>query len=416
MNSPEYENTSSEIQTTPLDVIAELKNKGYIPDQSPFWWGTDYDYDPREYLDHEEFFERLVKIESPKGHLYYLYPLPEVPITSINFDVEGLPMSFLVTARPFHPKELDYQSYFYSTAQLLKDYETIDNIKVNIKEGVGRPEFHFMPHIRGLLSGVRNDNFFWYPVPYEFYERIAPFLKNSRYAYLTDMDIFRENAERNEGIDGGYSRSQLTYRGVYEELENVSHFMTGKLLIPDPELTNMFTFRDHTYDGPERFLKNHSYGRNFGYKNQLQFEEFLQIYRQQQNLNFLYPININGIKHTLPLFIANRDLDSDTIRTPLVYGVPVRLSHGGKAGIIRIVDPLIAEFISGKLSRELGIEVNTLLYKPKKGKSSYDVIQGKQVGDTYQPPLLFSRKSQTSGINMGCVDDDDYFAYLYKRL
>jgi hypothetical protein len=417
MDSPEYEYSSSETKTTPLDVIAELKNEGYIPDQSPFWWGTDYKYDPRVYLDHEDFTERIVKIEPPEGCPYYLYPHPEVPMTSITLDVQGKSMSFLVTARPFHPKELNYQPRSCLTDPVLQNYKTTDNLKANITEVAETPRFHFMPHIRGLLSGVRNNNYFWYPVPYEFYEKIIPFLRSSRYAYLSDMDEFRwEEESLGVGNGSGGSRSQLTYRCVYEELEKVSHFKTNKLLIPDSKLTDMFTFRDSTYDGPERHLKNHSYGRNFGYRNQLQLEEFLQISKREKNLNLLYPININGIEHTLPLFIANRDLDSDKIRAPLVYGIPIRLAHVGKAGIVRIVDPLIAEFISSKLSRDFGVEVRTLLYKPKKGKSSYEIVPGKPIENTYQPPIIFPRRHlPDNAINMAFASDDDYFDYRYKR-
>ncbi len=45
-----------------IETIKEFKRKGFIDDKSPFWWGTDYAPDPREYLTFKEFRNRLVHL------------------------------------------------------------------------------------------------------------------------------------------------------------------------------------------------------------------------------------------------------------------------------------------------------------------------------------------------------------------
>jgi hypothetical protein len=347
-NDIEY--SPSEIETTSLDVIAKLKKSENIPSQSPCWWGTDYPPDPREYLPHEEFKNRMVpffvKEETGEVTEYYFYPRREVPITTVELEVYKEKCVFLVTARPC----TDYMYYLESLTHPIEDTTDLFN--------------NYIPHIRGVLASVRGNNFFWYPIRPNFYSEIRESLKGTSFEYL--------DPQKNDYL---YPVTYRIFESNFSELEKIPAFLTKKLFRPD--FTEMFD----------------SY-RVFDYENQLQLEDFLQSYKKRKNLILLYPVTLNGINTTIPLFIANRMPDSDDITGPLVYG---SLTCGGskssqsEMGIVRIVDPVIAKLISSTLSRDFGIKVKTLLYKPRKGKSVYEPVSGKDIGDTYQHPLIFKR-------------------------
>jgi hypothetical protein len=354
----DFEYSSSEIETTSLEVIAHLKENNKILSQSPCWWGTDYPPDPREYLPHEEFKNRMipffVKEETEEITEYYFYPRKEVPITTVELEVYGEKCVFLVTARPctdgYSLSDLEYLTH-----PLEYESEVFNN---------------YIPHIRGVLASVRGNKFFWYPIRLKFYSEIRESLKGTSFEYL--------DPRKNDYL------CPVTYRvfdSNFSELEKIPAFLTKKLF--RPEFTKMF-------DLYGMFNSYEAY-RN---EDQLQLEEFLQCYKDRKNLKLLYPVTLNCINTTIPLFIANRMPDSDDITGPLVYG---SLTCGGskssraEMGIVRIVDPIIAKLISSTLSRDFGIKVKTLLYKPRKGKSIYEPVLGKDIEDTYQHPLIFKR-------------------------
>jgi hypothetical protein len=350
----EFEYQPSEIETTSLEVISQLKDRGEIPSLSPCWWGTDYPPDPREYLPHEEFKNRMIPFfvkDECTGEIieYYFYPRKEVPITTVELEVYGEKCVFLVTARPcntwFGMSHLESL-----TGPREYEYPVFNN---------------YIPHIRGILASVRNNKFFWYPISPNFYEEIRKSLKKgSPFEYL--------DPGKNEGL---YPVTDRVFDSNFLELENISAFLTKKLFRPD--FTEMFD----SYRNPDN-------------ENQLQLEEFLQVYKDRKNLKLLYPVTLNDINTTIPLFIANRMPDSDDITGPLVYG---SLTCGGskssraEIGIVRIVDPIIAKLISSRLSRDFGVAVKTLLYKPRRGRSIYEPVLGKDVEETYQYPLIFRR-------------------------
>jgi len=202
MHSPEFRDiTSPNIES--IGAIRDLKNKNFIPNQSPFWWGIDYTPDPRKYLPYEEFQQSLIEIkqdkiissygglnpetgeyikpyilETPARH-FFLYPNSQVPISIINLDIFDQNLFFMVTARPFHPKEI----HSNPVEPLLSKYQTASNLKQQFQIEK-EPLEHFYPHIRGLISSVRGNNFFWYPINNEFKPYIKSTLFKKNLSYL----------------------------------------------------------------------------------------------------------------------------------------------------------------------------------------------------------------------------------------
>jgi len=152
-----------------IDIIRELKNKRWINQCSPQWWSTDYAIDPREYLNIGEFKKRLIHLGNCNIQQWskfldhdivqkdvYLYPYPDVPITILNIPVNDLNLPFLLTARPYHPKEI----YFGGVGSFISDHpvETLEEFAA----AGGKLELlnHFYPHIRGLFAGKRGNHYF----------------------------------------------------------------------------------------------------------------------------------------------------------------------------------------------------------------------------------------------------------------
>lgn len=351
MNSSELSHSLPEIKPTPLETIKSLQEECIIPDHSPFWWGTDYQPDPRKYLPYEEFSQKLVKIDRMIGDPYYLYPEPEVPITTIELPIFGQKLNFMVTARPFHPKEINSDPpeillREFKSASLLQKYVQEHNDSLfnfsqgEIQENCNEPLGHFKPHIRGLLASVRGNNFFWYPI--------------NLFSLSTDQTRDQFNfalQERNLSYLGifqtGYGGDHLTYKDIWEELISLPNiFCTKKLSMPELHSINPNKPRE------------------------VQAEEFISGYTRS-NLSLLYPIRIHGINHTLPLRIRNVRFGNDEIKA-LICGIKSNVVD--HCGIIKITDPEIAKQISQEISQDFGIPVETLLYVPHPGKSTYQRV------------------------------------------
>ncbi|MDO8656915.1 MAG: hypothetical protein Q7K45_06785, partial [Nanoarchaeota archaeon] len=154
MRSCDFENLNSLAPST--ELIKRCRASHLIREGSPLWWSTDYPFDPREYLPFEEFRNRLIHFKNGEikaenldfsdqggdefcepGALdlddeeyaefkdfrrnealralntkeVFLYPRSQVPMSVLELEVGGEPTPFLVTARPYHPKEILSKPY-----------------------------------------------------------------------------------------------------------------------------------------------------------------------------------------------------------------------------------------------------------------------------------------------------------------
>lgn len=333
-----------------LETIGDLKSRRFIKGGSPLWWSTDYLPDPREHLTFEEFKERLVclgqcptKIWGSRGEdriinrEVYLYPEPNVPMAVLNLPVSGQDLPFLVTARPYHPKEADFEPWpvFLVTHPLEKLPEFIQNGGV-----IDLPE-HFYPHIRGLFAGRRGNNFFWYPLRvfsywHEFGVQLRTALEKQRlsFVYLYDPP-FSENRR---------------YTEVWQDL-----LRRG---LVDQRKPAWFDFAAE----------------------EVSCEEFLRDWLvTAKDLFFYYPLRVLDLTYPLPLIVATRSHKESKIRKPVVLGIYAENElhgYGHRWGILRIKDRLLATEISRLISAELGLSIEAVLFTPQPGRPKYERVLG----------------------------------------
>lgn len=332
-----------------LETIGGLKQKRWIKDSSPYWWQTDYSPDPREYMDFKEFRKRLVHLgicrttdarpyhaeEYTREKDVYLYPKPEVPMTILNLEVLGQELPFLVTARPYHEKEKFDQPL---SIPLLKDVGLEDLQELARSGGEIDLHRHFYPHVRGLFVEARGNNFFWYPLHvdvfwYEFGEKIHEALKKK---HLGFVDLYEQPY-----MDG------RTYVKVWKELMKRNDLVDIRPVLAD-----------------------------FDYL-EVSREEFIQGKDSNEDLLVYYPLRVSGIEETLPLVISNRTHKEGKERKPIVLGTYAENGGHGytrRGGILRIKNLELAKEISGRISTDFGISVDTVLFTPQKGRPKYERI------------------------------------------
>jgi len=352
MRLPETEITHQE--KSYIKTIRELKEKNFIENGSPLWWSTDYKPDPREYLPFDKFRQRLIhlgKCKTSVVHSFlheeksverdvYLYPKPKVPITILNLDVSGEQLSFLVTARPYHQKEL-YNFHSPSAIfphSLWEHAQEIKKLPEFIRSGgiIDLPE-HFYPHIRGLFAGRRGNHFFWYNFHLwgGFGQTIKDSLKSKK---LSFVNLYQPP------MDG-----RRTYSEVWFELE------------------------------AKKNLVDHKKPRWFDYSySEVSAEEFIEDYQKtNENLVVFYPLRHPDIENTLPLVISNKTHQESKIRKSAVLGIYAengRIGRCRQGGILRIKNYEFAKEINKSISEDFGIPIDTILFIPQKGRPKYERI------------------------------------------
>lgn len=352
MRSPEFESAGIKSPTT--EIIRELKSKLFIKEGSPLWWSIDHTPDPREFLPFEEFRNRLVHLgecQTTRTDFYllgdkrtverdvYLYPEPRVPVTVLDLEVLGQKLPFLVTARPYHEKELFYRPFsaflhYHPSIKELSDYTQPGGV-------VDLPD-HFYPHIRGLFAGRRDSHFFWYPLRIntwwrDFGQHIDEALKKSDLSFI-------------ELYDPPY-REDRTYSEVWTELEEkkglVDQSKPGWVDFPYTEVSA---------------------------------EEFLEDYpKADQDLMVFYPLKLPDIENTMPLIVTTRTHKGSRFKKPVVLGIYAENGLVGRCrrgGILRIKDRPLAETVSKSISEDFRIPVDAVLFTPQKGRPRYERVQG----------------------------------------
>ncbi len=353
MAHPEFEPSSHEGSS--LQNIKELKRNHFIKDGSPLWWSINHTPDPREYLPFKEFRNRLAHLgecrttrtdfyllgdKHPVQRDVYLYPEPRVPITVLDLEVLGQKLPFLVTARPYHEKELFYRPF----SAFLHHHPSIKKLRDYVQSGgvIDLPD-HFYPHIRGLYAGRRESHFFWYPLRInswwrEFGQHIDEALKKKGLSFI-------------ELYDPPFAEDR-TYSDVWAEL------LEKKTLVDQKKPT----WVDFPYI-------------------EVSAEEFLEDYQKtDQDLLVYYPVRLPQIETTLPLIMATRTHNESRQRNPVVLGIYAENGEIGRCrrgGILRIKDRQAAESISQSISRDFGIPVDAVLFTPQKGRPKYERVSSK---------------------------------------
>lgn len=350
MQSVEFEHP--ELPKVNLETIRNLRERLFIKQGSPLWWSTDYTPDPREYIPFGEFQERLVHLgncKTTRNRLFlrdsdeyqterdvYLYPHPTVPMTIIDLDFEGQSLPFLVTARPYHQKELQSKPFptfvFRQPLDTLPDYVS--------SGGVIKLPNHFYPHVRGLFAGRRGDNFFWYSL------RTVTWWGKFGQPLREALD--KKGLQFIELYDPKYSEDR-TYSEVWDKLIKRKDLVDTR----SPRWVNF------EYD-------------------EVSAEEFIEDFsRTDKDLLVFYPIRAPATESTLPLVITSRTHKESPIRKPVVLGIYAENGLVGRcrqAGILRIKDRQFAQSISQAISQDFGVEVDTVLFTPQKGQPRYERV------------------------------------------
>lgn len=342
------------------EIIRELKERRYIKDGWPLWWSTDYAPDPREFLAFEEFKRRLVHLgrcntrHDWRGNEIikdvYLYPEPQVPITVLNLPIEGMDLPFLVTARPYHKKELDCQPF----PVFLYEGHPLETLSEYTRSGgvIELPD-HFYPHIRGLFAGKRGNHFFWYPLEVhplvsDFGRKVDESLKTSG---LSFVDVYN-------GRPSMSPTEQRTYPEVWRELSE----KTGLVDLMAPDWIDFEATK-------------------------VSAEEFLEDHQKPEDLLVFYPLRLPGIESTLPLVIATRTHNKSRVKKPVILGVYAengRTDRNRRGGILRIKDYELSLAVSKAISEDFGIPVDAVLFTPQKGRPRYERVSGFSFR---QPPI-----------------------------
>lgn len=332
----EYERKPSSPNIKPIDLnlLKSLKENKYILDRSPFWWGLDYLPDEHEYMSYYEFENRLVEIKPKKfsepsvgnsfgygEEPFFVYPEGKVPITTLNLDVMGQKLSFMVTARPFNPKEIGSYDYLLNIFQTTERLKKLLEIDVKNEKDLNRPKDEFLPHIRGLIVSQRKGNIFWYPIldETEFQQSVSDSLKQ------LDLDYLGINFTSSQG----YKR---TYPLVAKELRQHPDLFNTKRL----DLSKFFPTKEVS---AEEFVRHH-----------------------RPDLSLIYPVKIPGINLEIPFYISNHSIDSNhcLFPTATVYGAYL-------PDVFPVKDCEIAKKIVEQVSLELNIPTDVLVRIPQKG-------------------------------------------------
>lgn len=335
-----------------LETIKDLKSSGWIKNSWPYWWSTDYEPDPRVYLNYKDFEYKLVyigkfipKFEQCQRDLL-LYPEPDVPVSVVSLDVKGHELPFLITARPYHEKEIEYSSHYMDLRYQPVEKPLFERLQGYLKEGNSlRLPRHFQPHIRGLFAGVRGTHLFYYPLGMvdNKWESIEDSIEE---AFLKEM-LYPLYVYHEPYLGGN------TYQEIYWEME------------ANPDL---FDTKD-----PKRV--------DFAF-NKVSIDEFLDQTKNGQNQQggeqmVLYPLRLPGFKHTFPLVIVSRTHRSSRLFNPAILGVYSSVIRGyrmGVSGIWRIKDEGLASVISREMTQDLGINIDTVVFKPAKGRPIYERV------------------------------------------
>lgn len=337
-----------------LTTIRELKSNGTVGKESPLWWDTDYEPDPREYLDFKEFKRRLVHLGKCKTRNHfqlstsfterdiYLYPRPKIPISILNLEISGHMLPFMVTARPYHEKEL----FSEPISLFLLQNKDLNKLKEELaidKNKIVDLHQHFQPHVRGLFAGAKGNHFFWYPVHF-----------NAAFDAAEVGIKFQEAQEmlkkKRLGFIGLYQPpygNRRTYHRVWKELAH------SALVSMNPKWPDFSSFREVSAD------------------------EFIDDLNMDGDRYVFYPLRTPLLKETLPLVITTQTHEASNDRKPAVLGIYAENlppGYGFKAGILRIKDLKFAQFISNQVSQELTTPIDTVLFTPQKGRPKYDRI------------------------------------------
>jgi hypothetical protein len=316
--------------------IADLRTKNLIQPGSPYWWSTDYVPDPREYLPFEEFYRRLIDI----GEGYKLYPEPRVPMSVLDLTVEGMPLSFMVTARPYHEKETQgeaaYDTFgidkivpFDEALHYLPRSGSVDRLQSS------RIPYHCLPHIRGMFIEAKGTHLFW------------SIIHGGRNVHSFPSKIQRELGK--VGLTGIIANDFMYY----------SSFKTH---------TNA-----HRAAAEAKIINGKKHAKiDFDYE-EVSRPEFCDRHNGEGNLAVKYPVRIVGLDYTLPVLVANRTHQKSSVRKPVALGIESGSGIDGKGnGLWTFRDRAVAQQIANILTVDLGVEVDALLARPRPGFPRYE--------------------------------------------
>jgi len=349
MRSPDFDNLNSAAPS--LRTIRNLKDLGWIKPGSPNWWSTDYAPDPRKYLTFDDFQSKLVYLGQQdtvnrefavdrviKPRQVYLYPNPQVPMTVLEIKMGNHNLPFLITARPYHPKEI----FDNPITPFIQDHPLSALPRYLSSGGKLEISSHFYPHIRGLFAGKRGNHLFWYPLfTGAWWKEFGQPLKNA---------LIKQSIDFLEVYNPPYSQGDSTFTHIWEELSQKGNLVDQR--------------RPTTVDFPTH---------------QTSAEEFLENWQDpdKKEPTVVYPLRHPDFKYTLSLVITAKTNRGNNIRKPVILGILAENGGTGYThigGICRIKNKQLAEDISGAITADFGTQVDTVLFIPQKGRPKYERI------------------------------------------
>jgi len=295
-----------------------LHSRGYIDRHRPLWWDYDYKPEPREEVPLKTFLERVVVVraEGPKGAEISLplYTGSAVPITCLDVDLYGSPVSLFATARPYTPEELGVATRFGDMPALAfgmsllggaappkqSDVWPAENLRETMHQRGMPIKAHFRPHIRGIVKERRANHLFWYPMQNaEVCEAIETALGEFSkvfipWIYPTDRSYTWFGCEWHSKVGADSTSGESTYRSTTRELAGAGrHMISWK--------------RHHKVWVPKR--------------QEVAYDEFVRGCDGGEDLFSVYPVSVDDVTGVIPLALATKTHKESRRRGPVVLGV-----------------------------------------------------------------------------------------------
>jgi len=314
--------------------LKDLHDRGWIDRHKPFWWNINYAPDPRELISLEDFVSRIEILSVETNHSkrkisFPLYYGEKVPIILHKINLNGEDLDLFITARPYIEKEAKGLTW---PLEKLKE-EFIENEFAIFL-------YHFIPHVRGLLRGERNDTIFWNPIisdeaAISIHNKIQEIVPGM-FVWLSSKgryDIFAYNWYGKVGADSISSESPK-HLTPYQELKK-RKLISGKKHFNLP----MIGLEEVAYD------------------------EFMQNLDSLDHMISVYPIRHPNLDETIPLVLATRTHSQSKRKAPTVLGVMGGYSHQENYRIWRINDKNFCKYISETLDKHFNVVFDVVYFK-----------------------------------------------------
>jgi len=328
-----------------IEKLAEL---GAIEKPSFTWWDLDYKKDPRVFYKFDEFQKRLEFVGECSSHNYpkkiFIYTGQNVPVSTLDIKVEKEDVRLFITVRPYTPKEL---------SSLNKQSEINSVLRKKVKNNNPDIRLHFLPHIRGYVKEKVNKRILYYPVKddKQIEEAVNSELKRLDKDFLV--------------INEWYGYTSYNYF-ISDKVKNAKGELDSKKYILTQRNNNSMPLKSVDIKWPG-----------------LEFVVYDEFTDEDKELICYYPFRAEDMSETIPIAISTRTRPNGNSGF-FVLGVfnkyedsyiEFRKSvHLPELSFFPFTDEKFARSVAKQLSKELKLDLQSVLFCRKKGKCDYVLL------------------------------------------